>query len=117
MLLNFSNHPSANWSPEQRNAAVIQFGSVQDMDFPVVPPRATTDEVQQLAENCYMAIRKVDPYAVHITGEATLTHALVNKLQEAGYPCYVSTTFKNSEIKRVAKKDEFRFVAFRRYTT
>lgn len=35
MFINFSNHPSANWSREQLEAA-RRYGEVADLSFPVI---------------------------------------------------------------------------------
>jgi hypothetical protein len=51
MLLNLSNHPSVNWSPEQRAAAERQFGGVADLAFPHIDPTATTAEVKKILKN------------------------------------------------------------------
>ncbi|HHS95590.1 MAG TPA: TIGR02221 family CRISPR-associated protein, partial [Phaeodactylibacter sp.] len=116
MLLNLSNHPSTKWTTEQRAAAIERYGGVQDMPFPRVPPEASTDQVRQMAESHYVRIRKIAPAAVHLMGEMTFTHALVNKLQQAGIPCVASTTHREVIDEGAGKKTvQFRFVQFRPY--
>lgn len=116
MLLNISNHPSAEWPEAQLQAAKEQFGAVSDLTHPAIDPQADTDEVLQTAESYYLKVRKIAPHAVHIMGEQTFCYVLVRKLQHAGIPCYASTTrrqavrLSDTEIRRT-----FEFVQFRAY--
>ncbi|PSJ75848.1 CRISPR-associated protein, partial [Sphingobacteriales bacterium UPWRP_1] len=96
MLLNLSNHPSANWSAEQTDAACALYGSVEDLPFPQIPPTWSTDEVEQLVEKYISKIRKLNPTAVHLMGELTFCFSLVAKLQAIGIPCVASTTQRNT---------------------
>lgn len=116
MLLNLSNHPSASWSESQLSSAIKQYQSVEDLPFPKIDPSWSADQVEQLAEEFEMKIRKINPSAVHLMGEMTFTFKLVNRLQRIGIPCIASTT------ERVATEDEngnktsiFKFVRFRNY--
>lgn len=43
MLINFTNHPSALWSAEQKAAAQV-YGKVIDLAFPAIDP-ATNEAV------------------------------------------------------------------------
>lgn len=115
MLLNLSNHPSPTWSAAQLQAATAQYGSVQDLPFPNIPPDATADEVRRLAEQYEAEVRRVDPAAVHLMGEMTFTFALVNRLQAFGIPCIASTTERIAEEREGQKIVTFRFVQFRNY--
>lgn len=118
MLLNLSNHPYAHWPENQKTAAQKQFGSVTDLPHPEIDPAADPDKILQLAEEYEIKIRKTDPTAVHLMGEHSFCHALIFKLQKAGYPVYCSTTkrsveqISNSEVRR-----KFEFVRFRLYNT
>ncbi|MCO5232094.1 MAG: TIGR02221 family CRISPR-associated protein [Chitinophagales bacterium] len=116
MLLNLSNHPSSNWPKNQMQAAIQQFGSVEDLAFPPIDPNWTSDEVNLLVDTYEVKIRKINPAAVHIMGEMTFIFQLVYRLKEIGFPCIASTT------ERVATEDEqgnkisqFNFVQFRPY--
>ena len=114
MLLNLSNHPSANWSAEQTNAACNQWGGVEDLPFPQIPPTWTTDEVELLAEQYVGKIMHLNPMAVHIMGELTFCFSLVAKLQQIGIPCVASTTQRNTiDNPDGTKIASFRFVMFR----
>lgn len=115
MLLNLSNHPSPTWPEAQMQAAMEQYGSVQDMPFPNISPDATADEVRRLAEQYEVKVRQADPAAVHLMGEMTFTFALVQRLQAIGIPCLASTTERIAEEREGQKIVTFRFVQFRNY--
>ena len=118
MLINLSNHPSTRWSEEQRQKAIDQYGSIQDMAFPQIKPEASSDEVRQLAEKYYLQIRKAaaeQSVNVHLMGEMTFTYTLVNQLREAGIPCIASTTHRTVEEKDGKKIVQFKFIQFRSY--
>jgi hypothetical protein len=59
MLINLSNHPYREWSEKQKETARKQYGTVQDMTFPMVDPAATTDEVKEIALNFYDKITAI----------------------------------------------------------
>ncbi|MCS6928274.1 MAG: CRISPR-associated protein [Saprospiraceae bacterium] len=117
MLLNLSNHPSSAWPAEQLRAAVEQYGSVQDMLFPNVPPEADIDAVRRLAEEYSLRIQTLDPKptAVHLMGEMTFTYQLVSLLQAVGMLCIASTTLREVTEEGEKKISRFRFVRFRPY--
>lgn len=116
MLLNLSNHPFSQWSDTQQSAAIAQFGTVEDMQFPEIPPEANEDEVCLLAERYYGKIRLADPMAVHIMGEMTFCFMLIPLLQSAGIPCYASTTHRDLIMAQDGMKTaRFVFVQFREY--
>lgn len=115
MLLNLSNHPSANWPPGQWNTAIEQFGSVQDLPFPQINPNANADEIEQLAEEYETKVRLLNPSAIHIMGEMTFTYKLVNRLKAIGISCIASTTERTTEEENGTKTSVFKFVRFRSY--
>lgn len=115
MLLNLSNHPSANWPHGQWNTAIEQFGSVQDLPFPQINPNANADEIEQLAEEYETKVRLLNPSAIHIMGEMTFTYKLVNRLKAIGISCIASTTERTTEEENGTKTSVFKFVRFRSY--
>lgn len=115
MLLNLSNHPSSTWPANQLATAIDQFGTVEDLPFPVIDPEWTTDEVRQLAELYFEKVYQRRPSAVHLMGEMTFTFALVQKLKTAGALCLASTTERLVQEEGGKKTVEFRFVQFRPY--
>lgn len=118
MLLNLSNHPSVHWTPEQFNAAQKQYGRVEDMPFPPIPPEADTEGVLQIA---YEYAEKIKHYPtpvthVHLMGEMTFVVALVPMLQSAGIGVVCSTTERIVLEEKDGKKTlQFRFCRFRVY--
>jgi hypothetical protein len=48
MFINLSNHPSDAWTQEQKDAA-SQYGEIQDLPFPNIPPEMGEKEVADLA--------------------------------------------------------------------
>ena len=116
MLLNISNHPSAAWSINQKQAAETLYGSVQDMPFPNIPSQYSTEEVATLVEIFLEMILKTLPQAVHLMGEMTFTFALVQALQEGGIDCIASTSERTVVDEGDGKKTViFNFVRFREY--
>ncbi len=116
MLINLSNHPKSTWSPEQLKAAQQQFGMVVDMAFPNVKASWSTEQVAVLALKYVDEIAALQPKAVHVMGEMTLTYQLVKLLTKVGIPCYASTS------ERLVSYDEqgnkivrFAFEQFRAY--
>jgi hypothetical protein len=51
MLLNLSNHPFAAWQPAQIEAALGEFGAVEDLPFPHIDPSWSSETVQNLARD------------------------------------------------------------------
>lgn len=120
-FINLSNHPSARWSPEQKEAAsALAGGEVEDIPFPEVAPEASTVGIEADADRLAGEIAAKRPGAVGVTGEWTLTVALVVRLQRAGIRC-VSPSSRR-EVRELpggdgATKKEvvFRFVGWRDY--
>jgi len=116
MLLNLSDHPSANWSAEQTDAAILRWGSIEDLPFPHIPPEWEHYEVEELVEQYYNKIRKLYPIAVHLMGELTFCFSLIAKLQQAGIPCVAATTLRNTvDNPDGTKVATFRFIKFRSF--
>ncbi|WP_100629771.1 CRISPR-associated protein [Algoriphagus formosus] len=116
MLLNLSNHPSAAWSSAQVQAAIKSYGSIEDMPFPPIDPKADESAIQELAIIYLEKIRDINPNAVHIMGELTFTFELVRLLQTHGITCIASTTHRSTiELEDGTKNVKFEFVRFRAY--
>ena len=113
MLLNLSNHPSDNWTPEQLSAAG---DAVVDMPFPQVDPDGDEAYIESLANEYLQKVLAMDNIsAVHIMGEMNFTFALVNKLKTFGVKCVASTTQRETEEENGVKISKFKFVRFREY--
>ncbi|GHT36954.1 hypothetical protein FACS189435_0940 [Bacteroidia bacterium] len=118
-LINLSNHPSAQWSAEQRAAAEEQFGEVRDLPFPAVDPVGDGEYIQSLCDE-YVAkvmllVEERKP-VVHLMGEMTLTFRLVKALQDKGIECVASTSERMVTETAGGKKEvQFVFTQFRKY--
>jgi hypothetical protein len=119
MLINLSNHPSVNWLPEQIVAAKAQFGTIEDMPFPNVPPDADTEGVNNLAHfycEKIMQVYQNQAITVHLMGEMTFVVALVRLLQKAHIRVICSTTRRLVlEENAGVKTTKFQFIQFRDY--
>ena len=118
VFVNFSNHPSGQWSTEQLDAA-RKIGEVIDVPFPNVDPEASIDDVKQEAEKCLNRIRSYHPKAVMCQGEFTLSLYVVSRLIRQDIPVYAACSKRDvvkEDSKDGAKKTVvFRFVGFREY--
>ena len=117
MFINLTNHPSANWSKEQLSAA-RQYGEIVDLPFPIIEPSFTKDDILLLVKESTDAIMAImdGETVVHVMGEMTFTHNLVNALKEMGITCLASTTKRNTVMTPDGKKvSDFKFVQFREY--
>ena len=119
MFINLSNHPSSEWSEEQMAAAVAIGGEVVDIPFPEVDPNADEVEIDRLGYKCVERIVLVGGLGgqiVHVMGEMTLTHNILERLHYLHIRCYASTTERNVTINADGSKTStFRFVRFREY--
>jgi CRISPR-associated protein Csx16 len=118
LLVNLSNHPSACWSDEQREAALRLAPEIRDLPFPAVPPEVDTEEINALADEVVARLTAEAPGTTHamVQGEFTLAHALVRKLQQIGIVCVAATTRREVvEQTGGARTTRFNFVRFREY--
>lgn len=117
MLINISNQPSSTWQLRQRNSAIRTYGKIVDIPFPEIDPEWDTDRIiEEVATLSQMIMTEYEFVAVHVMGEMTFTHALVNELLLLGHVCVASTT----RIEVVKNPDgttttRFVFVRFREY--
>lgn len=120
LFINLTNHPSAEWKQEQL-AAAEPFGKIVDISFPAVSPEATTEEIHQLAdklvEDVLKTAKDANVITVHVTGEHTLTYALVTRLKAKSIKCVASTTPRGNPemLPDGTKTSKFGFVQFREY--
>jgi len=122
MLVNLSNHPSAKWGEKQKNTAIEQYGNVEDIPFPQVPPTATSEDIKAMAAAYVKQIRELakvknnQPFAVHIMGEMTLIFRIISLLKRTNIRCVASTTFRDTiDHPDGSKTFKFEFIQFREY--
>ncbi|WP_053991291.1 hypothetical protein [Mangrovimonas sp. TPBH4] len=114
MFLNLTNHPSSQWEQAQLQAAK-KYGVIVDFRFPEIDPKASSQELEQLADALALQIEQLNPKAVHLMGELTFTFMLVNKLHSKKIPCLASTTKRLTTESSGVKTSVFKFVQFRPY--
>ena len=117
MLINFSNHPSAQWGAEQMEAARA-YGEVEDVYFPVVAPEMSAAEVNKLADEYADMLLNLygSSVTIHVMGEMTFTFMVITRLKELGIKCVASTTERKTTYNDDGTKvSEFQFVKFREY--
>lgn len=121
MLINLSNHPSANWPEEQKLKALELYQEIVDIPFPEVDPNGEEEYIENLAGEYLNKILEIknrtsETVVVHLMGELTFSFALLVKLKANGVRCVASTTQRvvmDEGNGRVTKL--FRFVRFREY--
>ncbi len=121
MLLNLSNHPSSKWHKKQRQTAIDQYGEIQDLQFPNIPPQYNSEEVEKMARGYLHQIlqlhEKSPALTVHLMGELTFTFLLLQMLLQSGIPCIASTSERmTQEGENGTKVIKFEFVRFRNYS-
>ncbi len=119
VFINFSNHPSARWSPEQ-TAAAEKYGRIVDEPFPPVPAAIDERGISLMADEAVLRILAKKPSAVLCQGEFTLAFAVAERLKAEGVKVLAAasdrvteeTTGEDGESRKVTV---FRFVRFRAY--
>lgn len=118
-FINFSNHPSNNWSVYQKETAE-KYGEIIDISFPNVEPEMDEAGIEKLAEECYEKIKNSNPAAVMCQGEFGLSYKVIQLLKKDNYKVlYACSKRETIEEKRddgsISKSSIFRFVKFREY--
>ena len=122
VFLNISNHPLAEWSESQIQAALdlCPQGQIIDLPFPQVNPSFSTDEVVALAHSYWLEStavldqKKQMPHCALIAGEPIMCVALVELLNKQGIKCYSATTHREVRCDDHGQKvSKFNFVRFR----
>ena len=121
MLINFTNHPSALWSAEQK-AAAQRYGKVIDLAFPAIDPATNEAVLDSLAAVYADHILHLSPDAVLCQGEYTFVYRVVQHLEAAGIPTLAACSRRKSQETTypdgsTLKRSIFAFAGFRRYGT
>ncbi len=119
MLINISNHPSADWHESQLNAA-RQYGEIIDIPFPDVSPSASEEDIMSMADGVESKVKSLgmpENMTVHIMGEHTLCYTLIKRFRALGIACVASTTKREVIMSDDGnqKTASFHFVKFRHY--
>ena len=119
ILVNHTNHLSAQWSPEQI-AAAEEYGEIADFPFPNI--NANFDEVQiaELVEVNGKKIIAMNPAAVLCQGEYSYTYAMINFLRKNNVIVIAAASERIVEERvteggATQKISMFKFVRFRQY--
>ena len=120
MLINLTNHPSANWNEEQREEAVRRWDSIEDAPFPAVGPEWDNGKMIQCAQAIVDDVAQKKPDAVLCQGEMSMTFLLVAMLQKKGIPVYAATSERRAKEElqpdgSIRKSVVFSFAMFREY--
>lgn len=117
-FFNVSNHPSNKWSEAQKAAALaLTDGEIIDVPFPNVPPTASEEDVDKLADEITSKIGY--GHVAMVQGEFSLTFKVTSRLKNRGVTVVVATTERNSKETvqadgTVKKETVFDFCQFRR---
>lgn len=121
IFVNFSNHPSKNWSNEQISAAkrIVSGGSIVDIAFPQVSGEADESEISRTANKYAKEIISLNPSAVMCQGEFGICLEVVTTLKNNGikvlYSCSERKTVETVIDNITEKTSVFKFVRFREY--
>jgi hypothetical protein len=113
-FVNISNHSLSGWSEKQIDAARKNASELLDLPFPLVKPQATTEELENEADELLKKLPENTTHAM-VMGEFILTFIIVKKLQKRGVVCLAATTERRTVIKGEVKTSIFEFVGFRQY--
>lgn len=117
-FFNVSNHPHNKWSEAQKAAALaLTDGEIIDVPFPNVPPTASEEDVDKLADEITNKIGH--GHVAMVQGEFSLTFKATTNLKNRGVTVVVATTERNSKETvqpdgTVKKETVFEFCRFRR---
>lgn len=122
-FINCSNHPISGWSEEQKQAVRdIGFSKTVDIPggLPHMDPLASTQEIEQIADQLFKTMLEQVPGAVFLAGEYTLVASLLIRLQKAGIRCYAATTQRVTQETQQAdgttkRESLYRFAQWRAY--
>lgn len=118
IFINHSNHPSADWSQKQQDAA-LAYGTIVDLPFPELHADYTEQQISEAVQESLHKIVALAPAAVLCQGEFTYTYGLVRLLKEKGIKVLAACSERMAHEKWndgvSCKVSYFKFVRFREY--
>lgn len=118
MFINFSNHNSSSWSDEQITAAKA-YGNIEDLSFPSIDPKATKEDIQNLAVLYVNKIMSLSPACVMCQGEFCFSYAVINLLKERGIQVVAACSERVVQEEKIGNETKrvsiFKFIQFREY--
>ena len=118
-FINYTNHPSINWSEAQLQAAKI-YGEIIDMAFPEIDPHWDEEQMAFLACQQAEKIIAQKPVAVLVQGEFTFSYMLISLLLQADIKVLAACSQRCTESvinekQETIRRSVFKFVRFRQY--
>lgn len=118
-FVNFTNHPSSMWSPEQTRAANI-YGNIIDVPFPSIDPHMLEPGIWKIGNTVVEEIMRHNPTAVLCQGEFSLSFHVVRELLKRNVNVFCTCSERKvNEVYdadgRLTKTSHFQFVMFRKY--
>ena len=119
ILINHTNHLSAQWSPEQI-AAAEKYGEISDFPFPNIDANFDENQISELVEVNGKKILAMNPAAVLCQGEYSYTYAMINFLKKNKVVVIAAASERIVEERvtddgATQKISLFNFVRFRQY--
>lgn len=123
ILINYTNHPSAKWSDDQKNAALTEWSEIIDVPFPQTEPEWNEAEVAACfdafladVEGKLLPLGKTMADAEFlIMGEFRYTYYAVRKLKETGHRVFAHAGKREVEVVDNKSIYTFRFGRFVEY--
>lgn len=117
-FINFSNHPSKNWSIKQLKEA-NKYGEIIDIAFPNIDPSIDGNTVRIIMDEYIKQILSYNPKAVMCQGEMTAAFYTVLVLLKKGVKtvaaCSERRVIEENKEGTNRKTVEFIFTGFRDY--
>lgn len=117
-FINFSNHPSKNWSEKQLTEA-NKYGEIIDIAFPNIDPSIDGNAVKIIMDDYIKQILSYNPKAVMCQGEMTAAFYTVSVLLRKGIKtvaaCSERRVIEENKEGINRKTVEFVFTGFRDY--
>lgn len=117
-FINFSNHPSKNWSEKQLTEA-NKYGEIIDIAFPNIDPSIDDNAVKIIMDEYIRQILSFNPKAVMCQGEMTAAFYTASVLLKKGIKtvaaCSERRVIEENKEGINRKTVEFVFTGFRDY--
>lgn len=113
-FVNFTNHPSDKWEPEQSQSA-LEYGEIVDLPFPEVEAEADEVQISDMAASYVQQILDLKPCAVLCQGEFCLAFQVVSILKSQGITVLAACSKREVKVYGNKKEVTFKFIRFRKY--
>ena len=118
-FINHTNHPSTQWSKDQKEMAE-KYGKIIDFPFQSVGADWNKNKISQFAEINAKKIIEMNPAAVLCQGEYNYTYAMINYLKQNDIVVLAAASERVVDEKvqpdgTTQKMSSFKFVQFRQY--